>query len=33
MAILAEDRLISAFPLKIRPENVKIVPVEKLFVK
>ena len=32
-AILAEDRLISSFPLKIRPENVKIVPVEKLFVK
>jgi zinc protease len=32
-AILAEDRLISAYPLKIRPENVKIVPVEKLFVK
>jgi zinc protease len=32
-AILDEDRLISIYPLKIRPENVKIVPVEKLFVK
>ena len=32
-AILAEDRLISSFPLKIRPENVTIVPVDKLFVK
>ena len=32
-AVLAEDREISTFPLKIRPEDVKIVPVGQLFVK
>lgn len=32
-ALLAEDRQISAFPLKIRPEDVKIVPVGELFMK
>jgi zinc protease len=32
-SILDEDREISTFPLKIKPEDVKIVPVEKLFVK
>jgi zinc protease len=32
-AILDEDREISTFPLKIKPDAVKIVPVDKLFVK
>ena len=32
-ALLAEDRQISAFPLKIRPEDVKVVPVGQLFAK
>jgi hypothetical protein len=32
-AILEEDRQISTFPLSIKPENVRIVPVTDLFVK
>jgi zinc protease len=32
-AVLAEDREISTFPLKIRAEDVRIVPVSELFVK
>ena len=32
-AVLAEDRQISTFPLKISPDAVKIIPVEQLFVK
>lgn len=32
-ALLAEDRQISTLPLKIRPQDVKIVPVDELFVK
>ena len=32
-SILNEDREISTFPLTIKPENVKIVPVTSLFVK
>lgn len=31
--VLAEDRQISTFPLAIKPENVEVVTVEKLFVK
>lgn len=31
--ILAEDREISTFPLKIHPEDVRIVPVRELFLK
>lgn len=31
--LLAEDREISTLPLKIRPENVKIVPVGEVFAK
>ena len=32
-AVLAEDKAISAFPLKIKRENIRIVPVTDLFVK
>jgi len=32
-ALVAEDRRISTLPLKIRPEDVKIISVSKLFVK
>ncbi len=32
-ALLAEDRQISAWPLKIPAENIKIIPVDELFVK
>jgi hypothetical protein len=32
-AILDEDRVISRLPLHIQPDNVQIVPLEKLFVK
>jgi zinc protease len=32
-SILEEDKQISSFPLKVKPENVQIVPVERLFVK
>jgi zinc protease len=32
-AILEEDKQIAAFPLKAPAENVRIVPVEDLFVK
>ncbi|MSU48013.1 MAG: insulinase family protein [Opitutus sp.] len=31
--VLAEDKVIGAFPLKIKRENVKIVPVTDLFVR
>ena len=31
--ILSEDKEISTFPLNIKPENVKVVPVAELFVK
>lgn len=31
--VLEEDKAISAFPLKIRRENIKIVPVTELFVR
>jgi len=31
--VLAEDRQISTLPLKIHPEDVKIIPVSELFVK
>jgi zinc protease len=30
-AVLAEDREIEAYPLKLRPEDVKVVPVKELF--
>jgi zinc protease len=30
-SVLAEDKEIGAFPLKIKPENVKIVPVAEIF--
>jgi len=32
-AVLAEDKAISAFPLKIKRDNIRIVPVTDLFVK
>jgi zinc protease len=32
-SVLAEDRLISTFPLRVKPANVEIVPVTELFVK
>ena len=31
--VLAEDKIIAAYPLKIKRENVKIVPVAELFAK
>jgi zinc protease len=32
-SVMTEDKEISVFPLKVKPENVKIVPVTDLFVK
>jgi len=32
-SVLAEDKEISTFPLKFKPENIKIVPVTDLFAK
>ncbi len=32
-SILEEDKSISSFPLKIKPENVKLMKVEELFVR
>ena len=32
-AVLEEDKAITAFPLKIKRENIRIVPVTDLFVK
>jgi len=32
-SVLTEDKEISVFPVKVKPENVKVVKVEELFVK
>ena len=32
-SVLNEDKEISVFPVKVKPENVKIVPVEEMFLK
>ncbi|MDQ7053506.1 MAG: hypothetical protein Q9P14_11635 [candidate division KSB1 bacterium] len=31
--ILDEDKIISTYPLDIKPEKVKIIPVEEVFLR
>jgi hypothetical protein len=31
--VVQEDKEIAVFPLPVKPENVKIVPVDQLFVR